>query len=282
MTKSDYEVQEVIFDKCPICNRGKVESVKQSSFLGLIKTDKILCNNCKANFDEGENREEERVFKLDLSNSNQKSKYNGQALKVSEWKRGLSDLDYNIENNLLPKLKVVGLKIILQDNEQTHWYSGSRLMEERMVRNVQSYGIRGRGFYSGQSRGESHGELKTIDNGSLLLTNQRLIFNGNFKNIDYKLNKIISVEEFQDAVEIGVSNKQKLQTYVVDEPHKWAVYIRMAIKRLKSDKPNNYVEMKSKQNSIPSLKEQVYKTKESFNKIKKQLVKIQKKKKNEK
>ena len=230
MDKSKYEVEEVVFSKCPICKKGKVEKLMPKGFFSFAKSTKIICNDCSAQFsDEGE-YQEESVYKLDLSESKEKNKYDGEALKKSEWERGISDLDLCVKTNSLPKANVVGLKIILKPGEQSHWYSSSRLMEERAIRRSHGGAVRiMKGVYVGGSQSESHGELRAIDNGSLLLTNQRLIFNGGFKNIEYQLSKIVSIEEYKDAVEIGSSNRQKVQLYVVEEPHKWAIFVRIAV-----------------------------------------------------
>ena len=49
------------------------------------------------------------------------------------------------------------------------------------------------------SRSTSHEEIKTIDTGILTITNKRLIFSGTMKNLNYNLNKIISINEFEDV-----------------------------------------------------------------------------------
>ncbi len=233
--EEEYEIEEVVFKKCPICKKGEVQNFKPTGFFDFMQSNKIICNKCNAKFNECEKKEIERVFSLDLSESKQKSRYEGQALRVSEWNRGISDLDFCIQHNTLPKAKVVGLSIILQSGEQTHWYSASRLMQERAIRHTYGGAMRVmRGVYIGGARGESHGELRVVDGGSLLLTNKRLIFNGRFRNIEYNLNKIVSIEEYKDAVEIGASNKQKVQIFLVEEPRKWATYIRIAVQNYQS------------------------------------------------
>lgn len=230
MTKTEPVFEYVIFEKCPVCKSGKVQELKPTGMLSFAKSSKIICNRCNARFKEGQAYQNERVFRLDLSNSDQKNKYDGDSLKLSEWKRGISDLDFCIQTNTLPQAQVVGLKIILNRDEQAHCYSGARLMEERAVRQSTGGAIRvTKGLYVGRSKSESHGELRIIDSGSLLLTNKRLIFNGDMRNIEYRLDKIISVEEYKDAIEIGSSNRQKVQLFVVAEPHKWAVYITLAV-----------------------------------------------------
>ena len=277
------EEKEVIFKKCPVCKKGEVAKITSKSFFGLLSSNSILCSNCKAKFSLQAEKEEEKVFKLDLSESEMKNAYEGQSLKVSEWEKGTSDLDVCIQNKKLPNLKVVGLKTILSDDEKTHWYSGARAMEERMVRDVQFSSVGGHGFRVGQSRGVSHGELKSIDSGSLLLTNKRLIFNGDLKHFEYPLNKITSVEEWKDAVEIASGNRQKCQVYVLDEPHKWAVYIKIAISLFskgsgKSQTKNNITNDIVSDIEKHSLKDDIAKTRESLEKMKEALLKIQQKK----
>jgi len=230
MAEASYKVEEVIFEKCPICGTGKVQKLKSTGFLSFAKSDKIICAKCNAKFIEKGEREGERVFKLDISESNQENQYDGEALKVSEWERGISDLDFCIQTNTLPKADGMGLKIILKPGEEAHWHSPTQLMEERAIRHTYGGAVRVmKGVYIGGRKGESHGELRTIDTGSLLLTNKRLIFNGGFRNSEYKLDKVVSVEEYKDAIEIGASNRKKVQIFVVDEPHKWATYIRIAV-----------------------------------------------------
>jgi len=229
MTK-DYPILETIFSSCPICKKGAVQKIKKSG--KLTSTTEILCNNCNAKFIEKDIKKyPERCFQLDLSKSDYTSPYDKELLRESEWKRGIPDIDYCIKTNALPIANIVGLNIILEPNEVTHWYDNAKLMEERAVRDTYGGAFRvTKGVYVGGHRGQSHGELKTIDVGSILLTNKRLVFNGRLKNIIYDLNKIISVEQYKDAVEIGSSTKKKVQVFIVDDPKKLAAYLKIAIK----------------------------------------------------
>lgn len=230
--KLKQEIEETIFKTCPVCKTGKAQKLKPVGFLSSLKSHKIICNKCYAQFVEGDEFQNDRTFTLDLSKSDKKNKYDGETLKFSEWERGISDLDFCIKTNTLPKTKVVGLKVILKPNEQTHYCSATELMEERAVRHTYGGRVRvAKGIWVGGARGESHGELRKIDDGSLLLTNMRLIFNGGFRNSEYRLDKINSVEEDEEAVEIGASNRQKVQRFVLNEPKKWATFIRMATQK---------------------------------------------------
>ncbi len=232
--KEKTKVVETVFKKCPVCKKGKVEFITKKKML-IFNEQETICNNCNAKFKyEGKDHNDEDLYSLDLSKSNAKSNYNNQTLLRSEWERGLSDLDYCIKTNTLPNLTIENLGIILEEKEQQHLQIEAGLMEEKSIRVSGGGAVRvARGVYLGGSQSQSYGELRNLDHGALLLTNKRLIFNGDLRNSEYKLNKILSVEEFKDAVEIGASNRKKLQVFVVKEPHKLATYIKMAIKKYK-------------------------------------------------
>jgi hypothetical protein len=231
----DVEVLETVFKKCPVCKKGSVQFI-QKKILFVFKKQDLLCNACNAQFKwEGKNDGED-TYSLDLSKSNGNNKYDGEILKRHEWEKGISDFDYFVQSNTLPKSTVTG-GIILQNGEVCHWTSNSKLFEERAVRQTYGGAVRVmRGVYIGGSQGESQGALRKIDNGILVLTNKRLIFNGDFRNSEYKLDKIVSVEEWKDAIEIGASNRQKVQIFTTDEPHKGATFIKMAIIHLSKPK----------------------------------------------
>ena len=110
-----------------------------------------------------------------------------------------------------------------------------------------------------------------------------MVFNGDLKHFEYPLNKITSVEEWKDAVEIASINRQKCQVYVVDEPHKWAVYIKIAISLFSKGKNLSQSKMNITRAIISdrdkhSLKDDIAKTKESLEKMKEALIKMQERK----
>ena len=232
-----YSIEKEIFSKCPICKKGRVNLLATKGFRNFIlgKDEIIICNNCCAIFnDEGKDHNDEELFSLNLSESKEKNKYNEQTLLRSEWEKGISELDYCVKTNTLINLNIEDLNVILEPKEITHHQTEAQFLEERAVR--QNYGGAVRvmkGVYVGGSRGESYGELRVLDEGALLLTSKRLLFNGDLRSCEYRLNKIISVEEYKEAVEIGLSNKKKVQVFAVDDAHKLATYIRMAIKKTK-------------------------------------------------
>ena len=64
------------------------------------------------------------------------------------------------------------------------------------------------------SRSISHEEIKIIDKGTLTITNKRLIFTGLVKTLNYNLNKILSINEFNDGISIQRENKQKPEYFI--------------------------------------------------------------------
>jgi hypothetical protein len=50
---------------------------------------------------------------------------------------------------------------------------------------------------------ETQDQLTKIDGGTAIFTDERVIFNGEYKNINFKLNKILDIKEYNNGVEIG-------------------------------------------------------------------------------
>lgn len=63
------------------------------------------------------------------------------------------------------------------------------------------------------SRSVSHDEIKAIDQGTLTITNKRLIFTGTMKTPNYNLSKILSINDFKDSIAIQRENKQKTEYF---------------------------------------------------------------------
>jgi hypothetical protein len=60
---------------------------------------------------------------------------------------------------------------------------------------------------------ESHEELRLIDKGTLAVTNQRLVFVGKFRTVNVKLNKIVGVDVYQDALGLHFEGKEKTRYF---------------------------------------------------------------------
>ena len=50
---------------------------------------------------------------------------------------------------------------------------------------------------------ETQDQLTKIDSGTAIFTDQRVIFNGEYKNINFKLNKVLDIKEYNNGIQIG-------------------------------------------------------------------------------
>jgi hypothetical protein len=103
-------------------------------------------------------------------------------------------------------------------------FAGTTLLEPRAVRTWRSnYGgpsfriAKGVSFRLGASSGvsESHEEMRAVDIGTLILTNERLSFVGSRRTIDVPLEKIIDVdnEGYSDWLRLNRQGKQKTECF---------------------------------------------------------------------
>ncbi|MEK6911066.1 MAG: hypothetical protein AABW82_04805 [Nanoarchaeota archaeon] len=231
------KVNNHFLESCPICKKGKVENQTISKWFGLISSSSLICNVCKAKFIQSGEREGQKLLKLDLSESKEKNKYENQALKISEWKKGISDLDYVVKKDLLPSYKIMNLDLILEDGEKMHYATQATLMESKTTsRTYLRTGMSTRGVSMGNSSFDSKQEIKKTDEGYIFLTNQRLFFRGQFKTKVYKLNKIMVLQETDQGVQVGSETGGKNQFYIVEEPEKLVTYTKIAIRKFSSKK----------------------------------------------
>ncbi len=115
-----------------------------------------------------------------------------------------------IQTNLMLKK---GEKAILE-------YNRSYLQETRVVRKTSGGGAGFRvakgvtiGKYSGTS--QSHQELKVLDQGTLTITNQRIIFTGPEQTRDVPLSKITRFNMNGKDFEVNASNRKKSMVFSI-------------------------------------------------------------------
>lgn len=128
------------------------------------------------------------------------------------------------------KLTVMGpgeVSIVLKEGELAVFQEPSRFYETRSYRLYGGGGTRIKGVYVGGGASESHQRLREIDTGTLVLTNQRLIFDGSMENRALNLKDIISASAWTDAIEVSSSRRQKSQVYTIRNPIIWAQMIKM-------------------------------------------------------
>lgn len=135
--------------------------------------------------------------------------------------------DYFNRVNQEKKLPTINTHILLKSGESAYLQDNVKLFETRKVTKSERGGGAVRvmkGVYIGGTRGtsRSHDELRVIDGGQLILTNKRLIFDGGLNTREIKLDKIISVSEYIDGIEVAVEDKAKSQIYTgMSNPYLW-------------------------------------------------------------
>ena len=243
---------KTILPLCPVCKKGVVREYEVKSFLGLLGArERIQCDNkkCGATFE----RKSEDALRL-IPSARFVNKYEGETLRIEEWNRiakgGLSDRELylkKIEEGELPVAsdeEVRNLGIVLKKGELVHAYGQVEYWEERLV--SRHHGIYGgpsirvargvyirTGTYSGVGR--SYPELRHIDTGTLIITNKRVLFTGNFRSFTIPLRKItaLKVRNKMDLI-ISTEGREKAYHIMCNAPFT-KILISGAIKNLESD-----------------------------------------------
>ena len=112
----------------------------------------------------------------------------------------------------------VSSEAFLKKGENCYYSEQSTLFETRSVRHYQSGwgGVRVmKGVYIGGTKGrsESEQEWKEICTGEFIVTNKRIIFDGNSENRSYNLDRIIGIRNMVDAVEVSLEGRQKSMVF---------------------------------------------------------------------
>jgi len=225
------------YERCPACGAGRLSKTVSRGFMGLTSTESYSCPNCGAVF----TREGSNTFKLSRITDTSRPAwrdYANQTLSDEEWKRiadgGVSDarqreldLDHLItavREGQIPPLNAAALgSIVPKKGERlVATIPGVTLSEPRSVRETHGGGagpsfrvakgvyIRAGGF---ASRSEFHEEIRSIDSGTLTLTDRRLVFAGQKRTKNINLGKIVSIKPFKDGIAINREGKQKTEYY---------------------------------------------------------------------
>lgn len=157
-------------------------------------------------------------------------------LKIVQNKFGLSDQSVfklnkeihmkiflkEINEGHLPTVDNPG--IILEANEIIHWHESGNLIEERVIGRKYVGGSRGTSFriakgvsYKiGGSRGYSVSERGDVpvSSGNLIITNMRIVFNGDKKSFNFKFGKILSIN-FDESYNRMYLSEQNGKTRII-------------------------------------------------------------------
>lgn len=129
-------------------------------------------------------------------------------------------LQYFIAKN--GSLPIVATDVLLESGEEAYFSAPAQLAESRAVRYSTGFGAgtrvgRGMGLGGWSSRSVSRNELQPVGEGVLVVTNQRLVFDGNTDNRVVPLDSILSVRAGSGFVEVSSSTRQKSLVFIVGD-----------------------------------------------------------------
>jgi len=120
----------------------------------------------------------------------------------------------------------VPVRILLRPGELGIMEEESVLFETKAYRIFGGAGTRVGGISFGGGASESHQRLRKIDSGILVLTTERLVFDGAHENRSLELTAILSANPWSDAIEISPTGTRKSQIYKVQDPLAWVQIIQ--------------------------------------------------------
>jgi hypothetical protein len=134
-------------------------------------------------------------------------------------------------------LEPITVGVSLKKNEFAYLETQASLHETKSVSTYSSSGRVGirvmKGVYIGSGssgRSQSHQEMGFINEGVLIITNQRLLFVGSTENRIIPLNKIVSVDQLADAIGVFSETRTKTMYFGVDNPLIWISVYQMISK----------------------------------------------------
>ena len=221
--------------KCPVYKSGELTQTTKKEMFGLAVSEHAECSHCGAVFDKDGARY--KLAKVQDRSAQVWQDYGKRSLTKREWKTiaygGMSDakqekvdIDFWMtelrEGNIPIRYEGKALIVLKKNEELQLALPGISLIEPRSVRHTYGgYGgpsfrvAKGVSFRVGGfgARSESHEELRTTDQGLLLLTNKRLVFCGTKRTVDADLRKIVSVDAFKDGIALSRSGKGKTEYF---------------------------------------------------------------------
>ncbi len=118
--------------------------------------------------------------------------------------------------------------LVLLQGEVPILHRAATLMEAKAVRFYGGVGTRIKGIYIGGGASTPVDGLTRIDTGTLTLTTQRLVFDGQMQNRNMSVSQVLSMKTYSDAIEIASAKRAKSQVYLVDNPVLWKEAISLA------------------------------------------------------
>lgn len=133
-------------------------------------------------------------------------------IEVSEIKVAITRMRtlHQLQLGSLPNIKPTGL--ILQKYEIAHWEEPANLLEDKVVKRGYVGGsqgvsfriVKGISYRVGRSKGQlvSETAIVPIASGKIVITDRRIVFSGDKKSLNIKLEDILNVEVYSDGLNI--------------------------------------------------------------------------------
>jgi hypothetical protein len=133
--------------------------------------------------------------------------------------------------------------LILRRGEEAYFEQHAVLLKEVAQREYRG-GSRGWSIPIGSIQGRSvryrvgsyRGHLVNLgtdwvpaDSGTMTVTNERVVYRGQRKTLEFQYSKLVSLEAYSDAIDLAVSNRQATSCFRVDDPACLASIIRAAV-----------------------------------------------------
>ena len=251
-TESDKESESSNND-CIICKAGEMILTVHKGSLGFGTKTTLECNNCGAVFEKKGQKyklsnisdvnqpiwikyshqtlSEDEWIKIGNGGVSDAEQQKIDSKRIEAQKHEIQAQKDNDINQYLTALQngTINLTsdrpspVILKKNENISLVLYNiNLQEPRAVRQTHAaYGgptirvAKGVSFRLGgaSARSESHEEIRVIDQGSLILTNKRLIFIGSKRTTNIDLRKIMAIKAYKDGIESQRENKQKTEYF---------------------------------------------------------------------
>jgi hypothetical protein len=139
-------------------------------------------------------------------------------------------------------LKILDSTLLLKKDETALWDEPADLLKEVTDREFQagSQGVSvplggGIRYHVGQTRGHmvtigSH--WTNADSGTLTVTDQRIVYHGGRKTIEFPYKKLATLNVYQDAIDLGVTSRQTTSSFAVNAPALVAGLIHAALNHI--------------------------------------------------
>lgn len=217
-------IPEVLW-RCPICGEEESLHVVRKKRAGLFSSKPaIVCKQCNAKWEE--------ISKESMTLVEGSESYKGKR-SMAEWGATIyaEELTLDLERD-------VDTAVLLRDGEGVIRKGVVAVFPVGRLGGTRSTGRRYRVFtpsFRIPAR-SSLPKMQPVDQGELVLTNQRIVFDGNRRILDMDLSQLLSVEVRNRFLELGYGDHKYAFHLGNESPFKWKTYIEAAFQAVQEQK----------------------------------------------